>query len=248
MHPCQTVSGTPPVFDNLVNGETTPKWGPDEGYPGGSVASTFNLTPTTSYTCKTAQGELSWNAATRVLTVFGTIFIDGSVTASNSGSAPITYSGGSWSTCTTAVPCDGVIYVSGTVYITGEKLCALVNSGGTDCDWTNWDPNKKILIFLAHDQADQQGVAAGQGVVVGPTQTSFQGGLYANYQINTGQGAATQGPLVSGTQTVVTGQQFVGSFPSINILPISIQGPPQAFYINPPMNFCYSTGSGSSCS
>jgi hypothetical protein len=229
LHNCDaaTKTGTPPTFDT------------GDGVMNESVPGTFNLTPSTNYTCKTAQGELSWNATTRVLTVYGTVFIDGNVTASNSGSAPITYGGGTWSTCTTTLPCDGVVYVSGTVYITGEKLCAKANAGNTDCDWTNWDPNKKILVFLAHDQGTQSGVSAGQGVVVGPSQTSFQGGLYADYQVNTGQGAATQGPLVSGTQTVVTGQQFQGTFPSINILPISIQGPPQAFWIDPPMNFKY---------
>ena len=229
LHPCDaaTKSGTPPTFDT------------GDGIMNQSVPGTFNLTPGTSYTCKTAQGELSWNASTRVLTVYGTIFIDGNVTASTAGNTPITYGGGTWSSCTTSAPCDGVIYVSGTVYITSERLCAQLNTSGSDCDWTNWNPNKKILIFLAHSQGTQAGVSAGQGIVVGPTQTSFQGGLYADYQVNTGQGAATQGPLVSGTQTVVTGQQFQGSFPLINILPISIQGPPQAFWIDPPKNFTY---------
>ena len=46
----------------------------------------------------------------------------------------------------------------------------------------------------------------------------------------------------------MSGQAFQGTFPNINILPISIQGPPQAFYIDPPVNFCYSSGSGPSCS
>ena len=256
-HPCQTVSGTPPTFDNLVGTETAPKFGPDDvpAYPNGSVPGTFNLTPTTSYTCKTGQGELSWNAATRVLTVQGTIFIDGNVTATTSGNAPITYTG--WGSCTAAVPCDGVIYVTGTVYITSERLCAKLNAGGTDCDWslydpitnpTGWNPNTKILVFLAQGQGSQTGVGAGQGINVGPSQTSFQGGLYASYQVVTGQSAGTQGPLVSGTQTVITGQMFQGNFPAINILPISIQGPPQAFWISPPMNFCYSSGSGPNCS
>ena len=229
LHPCDaaTKTGTPPAFDT------------NDGIMNESVPGTFDLTPSTSYTCQTAQGELSWNAVSRVLTVYGTIFIDGNVTASTSGNTPITYGGGKWSSCTTSVPCDGVIYVSGTVYITKERLCAQLNSNSTDCDWANWNPNKKILVFLAHDQGTQTGVSAGQGIVVGPSQTSFQGGLYADYEVNTGQGAATQGPLVSGTQTVVTGQQFQGSFPAINILPISIQGPPQSFWIDPPKNFTY---------
>ena len=69
--PCTTASGTPPVFDN--------------NYPtrNNSVTPEFNLTPATSYSCRvgtagTPSGELSWNSSTRVLTVSGTIFIDGS--------------------------------------------------------------------------------------------------------------------------------------------------------------------------
>ncbi|HET8557428.1 MAG TPA: hypothetical protein VFL58_08995 [Gaiellaceae bacterium] len=253
LHPCQIASTatatttTPPVFDNLINGETLPKWGPQEGQPGGSVPGTFNLTPTQSYTCKNpGQGELSWNATTRTLTVVGTIFIDGNVYATTSGQQPITYTG--WGSCTESTPCDGVVYVSGTVNITSEKLCARLNVAGTDCDWSlynattnpnGWNPNAKLLAFLANYQGGQTGVAAGQGIVVGPTQTSFQGALFANYQINTGQGAATQGPLVSATQTVVTGQQFVGTFPSLHILPVSMAGPPKGYFVDPPTNFKY---------
>jgi hypothetical protein len=230
LHPCTTTSGTVPVFDN----DTT--FGPLEAQPGGSVPGTFNLTPdSSSYTCKTAQGELSWNNATRTLTVNGTVFIDGNVTATSSSQTPATYTG--WGSCTASTPCDGVLYVTGTAYINGVKICAVVT--GNNCDWNNWNPNTKMLAILANYQGTQQGVAAGQGVVVGPSQTSFQGSLYANYQVVTGQSAATQGPLVSGTQTVVSGQSFQGSFPQINILPISIQGPPQAFYIDPPTNFSY---------
>jgi hypothetical protein len=246
LHPCDpaTVSGNPPVFDN----DTT--WGPDEGRPGGSVPSIsvnpvtqqsyttnpFNLTPPTSYTCKTSEGELSWNAGTRTLTASGTIFIDGSVTATwNSNGQPITYN----TPCTTlpAKPCDGVIYVTGTVFINSEQLCGKVS--GNSCDWANWDPNQNLLIFLANYYGTQQGVSSNpqQGIVVNPSGTAFQGALFANYQIFTGQSATTQGPLVSRTQTVVTGQSFQGSFPKINILPLSVESPPGNFWIDPAMNF-----------
>ncbi|HZU58268.1 MAG TPA: hypothetical protein VFA06_20490 [Actinocrinis sp.] len=232
LHPCQTVSGTPPVFDN----DTT--WGPQEGQPGGSVPGTFNLTPPQSYTCKTANGELSWNANTNTLTVAGTIFIDGSVTATTAGNKPIEYTGwGSNGQCTNNGDCQAVIYVSGTVFINSVKLCAVINQAGNDCDWKNWDPNKKMLIFAANYQGTQTGVGPNQGIVVGPSQTSFQGGLYATYQIVTGQSATTEGPLVSGQQTVITGQQFGGTFPPITILPISIQTYPQGFWIDPPKNY-----------
>lgn len=250
LHPCTTASTvgpgttTPPVFDN----NTT--WGPYEtpAAPSGSVPGSFNLTPDgLSYTCITSGGELAWDAVKRVLTVSGTIFIDGNVYATSSNSAPITYTGlGSGGACTNDGDCQSVIYVTGTVLIKSVKICAVVNAAGTDCNWTTyptdpngWDPNKKLLIFAANSQNSQTGVGANQGIVVGPTGTSFQGGLYANYQINTGQGAATQGPLVSGTQTIVTGQQFQGFFPQIDILPMSAQGPPTGFWIDPPANFSY---------
>jgi Tfp pilus assembly protein PilX len=216
--PCTTTAGTPPTFDN-------------NGTMDGSVSTVFNLTPVSSYTCKTAQGELSWNATTRVLTVAGTIFIDGPVTMTTSGNQPITYTGwGSNGNCTNNGDCQSVIYVNGDFTINSEKVCAVLNAGGTDCNWNAgaWDPNKKILIFASNGPT---------GVTVGPSQTSFQGGLYATNTVATGQSAVTEGPLVSGTKTVVLGQQFGGTFPAITILPLSIQEPPGSFWISPAYNF-----------
>ncbi len=92
---CTTVSGSPPTFDN--------------NYPtrDNSVSTDFELTPASSYTCRVgpagnASGELSWNAATKVLTVKGTIFIDGSAKITN-GSLN-SYNG------------QGALYLSGTFY------------------------------------------------------------------------------------------------------------------------------------
>jgi Tfp pilus assembly protein PilX len=219
-HPCVTSSGTPPTYDN------------DSSF-NNSVATTFNLTPATSYTCKTAQGELSYNAATRVLTIAGTVFIDGNVTASTPGNLPIQYTGwGSGGNCTNNGDCQSVLYVSGDFSLNSEKLCAVMNASNTDCNWTTnaWDPNKKILIVASNGST---------GITVGPSQTSFQGGLYATNTVSTGQSAVTEGPLVSGTQAVVLGQQFGGTFPAITILPLSIQTSPGGFFISPPFNFKY---------
>jgi Tfp pilus assembly protein PilX len=217
-HPCTAATGTPPVFDNDASFND-------------SVPTTFNLTPATSYTCKTAQGELSYNASTRVLTIAGTVFIDGNVTASTSGNTPITYTGwGSNGNCTNNGDCQSVLYVSGDFSLTSEKLCAVLNAQANDCNWGTWDPNKKMLIVASNGPT---------GITVGPSQTSFQGGLYATNTVSTGQSALTEGPLVSGTKTVVLGQQFGGTFPPITILPLSIQESPQGFWINPPMNFKY---------
>ena len=99
--PCTTTSGTPPVFDN--------------NYPtrNNSVTPEFNLTPATSYTCRvgtaaTPSGELSWNSSTKVLTVAGTIFIDGSAKVSN-GSIT-SYNG------------QATLYLSGTFLVSGEAV------------------------------------------------------------------------------------------------------------------------------
>jgi hypothetical protein len=188
----------------------------------------FNLTPGANYTCTTNQGQLSWNATTRTLTVVGTIFFDGSITMTTSGNTPITYTGSG--SCTTPGSCQSVIYASGDISITSEKLCAALNSQLNDCDWTNWNPNNKILIFASNGPT---------GVTVGPSQTAFEGGLYATNTVATGQSAVTEGPLVSGTKTVVLGQQFGGTFPAITILPFSIQQQPGGFYVSPPYNFKY---------
>jgi Flp pilus assembly protein TadG len=218
MHPCNPNPGPAngnPVFDTNAAMDN-------------SVTTVFNLTPSTSYTCTTGQGELSWNAGTRTLKVVGTVFFDGSITMTTSGNQPMTYTGNG--PCTATGSCQSVIYASGDISINSEKLCAVLNSQGNDCDWNNWNPNAKLLIFASNGST---------GVTVGPSQTSFQGGLYATNTVATGQSALTEGPLVSGTKTVVLGQQFGGTFPPITIAPFAIQQQPGAFTINPPTNFTY---------
>jgi hypothetical protein len=69
-----TKTGTPPTVDtgdNTVNGNAY------------STSLPFDLTPSQSYTCREiiegqTLGELSWNSASGILTMKGTIFIDGS--------------------------------------------------------------------------------------------------------------------------------------------------------------------------
>ncbi len=207
-----------PVFDK------TPLDGFNDTYYG----TPFNLTPSTPYSCMTGQGQLTWSPSTRTLTVVGTVFFDGSVTMTTTGNQPIRYTGtASGGNCTNGGDCQAVIYAAGDVSINSEMLCAVINSNNTDCDWNNWDPNKKLLIFAANGP---------NGVTVGPSQTSFQGGLYATNTVTTGQSAVTEGPLVSGTKTVVLGQQFGGTFPPITIAPFSINQQPGGFYISPPYN------------
>jgi Tfp pilus assembly protein PilX len=233
-HACNTLTtGTVPASTGAY-----PAFDTGDGIMNQSLNPTvFNLTPAASYSCYTGQGQLSWNATTRTLTVAGTVFFDGSITMTTSGNQPMTYTGtGSGGACTQTGDCQSVIYANGDISINSEKLCAKLNSQGNDCDWSTtpanggWDPNKKILIFASNGPT---------GITVGPSQTSFQGGLYATNTVATGQSAVTEGPLVSGTKTVVLGQQFGGTFPAITIAPFAIQQQPGGFYISPPTDFSY---------
>jgi Tfp pilus assembly protein PilX len=229
-HPCNTTAGSVPVSTGSY-----PAFDTGDGTMNQSLPTVFNLTPAASYSCYTSQGQLSWDATNRVLTVVGTIFFDGSITMTTSGNQPMTYTG--IGSCATQASCQSVIYASGDISINSEMLCAKVNSQGNNCDWSTlpanggWDPNNKLLIFASNGNT---------GITVGPSQTSFQGGLYATNIVATGQSAVTEGPLVSGTKTVVLGQQFGGTFPAIQIAPFSISQPPGGFTINPPTNFSYS--------
>ncbi len=121
--PCYSASGTVPTFDNDQGSPVSP----DATKRNFSVPDSFNLSPAASYSCKTAGGELSWNALTRVLTVRGTVFIDGSAQVQNG--AVNTYQG------------QGSMYLSGTLLIKNSLLCARVGTGGTSCDANGWDPN-----------------------------------------------------------------------------------------------------------
>ncbi len=73
--PCATATGTPPVLDIR---DADGVFRRNNNVPG-----VVHLTSASSYTCQTRRGELSWNASTRVLTVRGTVYIDGSARIEN---------------------------------------------------------------------------------------------------------------------------------------------------------------------
>jgi hypothetical protein len=227
-------SGTTPTWDNnqLRNASTN-----------GSVATVFDLTPASSYTCRVGpvrspsgclppptyqgqtapvctqypSGEMAWDATTKTLTVYGTMFIDGSVKVNNN--ATNQYNG------------RGTIYVSGTFYIDG-KLCGGVVSGA--CDFSSWDPNKEMLTFVVGgDGANGNG---GQQVASGFSAdfingSQFQGALYATNAVNFGNNAKTDGPLVA-SYVVYSNNVTSDSFPLITVVPAGMPGNP-AVYAQP---------------
>ena len=200
---CTTQSGTVPVFDNdtLFNK---------------SVPGVFNLTPgSTSYSCivqagSKVVGQLSWNHTTKVLTVAGTMFIDGDVTASYGWSnIPIQYTG------------TGTIYIGGTLLIANTQLCADINAAGNACNFSVWQPNSKFLVFVANGSGGNgQQVPTGDSIQI--VSSSFEGGLFATNAIEVNTYSKTQGPMLGGT-VILDQTVYAHTWPLINV-PVGMPG------------------------
>ena len=208
-------SGTVPVFDNDY---------PTMGSGNGSVTTPFNLTPASSYTCRVGSasdpyGELSWNASTRVLTIRGTMFIDGSVHASNG--LLNSYDG------------QGTLYLRGTFLVAnGTKLCGGVS--GSNCDYGAWDPNSELFTIIANGNGGQ--VPTGSSIQL-DNNSQFQGALFATNGITLSNNASSDGPMLAGT--IVLNQNFTADdFGTILTVPPGMPGNPQVYaQPNPPQNF-----------
>jgi Tfp pilus assembly protein PilX len=210
--PCTTKSGTPPIFDtasgvpdNSINWSATP-------------TTAINLTPGASYTCRsmagsTILGELSWDNAAKLLTVKGTIFIDGSIYIAPGATAR--YTG------------EATIVASGTFGMKGNTICATHPGYTGACDFTKtspWDPAKSALVIVA-DGAAGAGNAQGQGSdfntgeAIELKSAGFQGALIANHTIRTETTSMMQGPMISVYDAVWAGQSNDLIFPPISFAP-----------------------------
>jgi hypothetical protein len=188
-------------------------------------AAAFNLTPTSSYSCKYYDvppndsdllGELSWNASTKVLTVKGVIYIDGSAYVSNN--SVNLYQG------------LGTLYLSGTFLIDGNaQLCGGIASG--NCDFSAWDPNANNFGIIADGQD-----VSGYGVLL-QNSARYQGSIYATYAVLLENQTQYDGPMVAGTfkleNNIVTHE-----FPEITSVPVGWPGNPTVYAEpQPPTNY-----------
>jgi Tfp pilus assembly protein PilX len=197
---CTTSSGTPPTWDN----DTT------QNLATNGSAGSFDLTPSSSYSCKydsggQTLGELTWNVTTHTLTIKGVMYYDGSMYVSNN--ATNVYNG------------SATIYLTGTFSMTNgsTRLCA-VNTGSA-CDFSTWNPSTEMLIFVAHGN-DGSGNSAtfSQGV-------HFQGGLFAEHAIDFGQSSTVEGPMIGG-DVKLSNSVNLKPLPYINTLPLGAPGNP----------------------
>jgi hypothetical protein len=214
-YPCTvTNTGVPPTYDN----DQGPPEAPDASKRNNSVTSLFNLTGSSSYSCKTAGGELTWNATTKVLTVSGTIFIDGDLEARHSSQTLVQYNG------------QGTIYLSGSLLIKNTKLCGGVL--GSNCDFASWDPNSKMLTFVTNGAGRQAEVASGVGVKM--INSQLQGALFATQKIELDTSSKVDGPMV-GTEVILGQSVSTNDFPTITTVPVGMPGNPTVYaQPNPP--------------
>jgi hypothetical protein len=217
LSPCTTSTGTVPVFDTSTG---TPDYSINNS---ATPATPVNLTPYNgTYSCKTVLddgsilGELSWDATAKLLTIKGTIFIDGSVMVDATGypgNPVFQYTG------------LGTIVITGTFGMQNSKLCAVVSGNNCNLSAGAWDPNVAAVVIVADGDGGGGGAQAQPGNLVGAGEgvdlksASFQGGLIANKTIDIETTAEMQGPMISVYNTVLAGQTGDLIFPTIYLAP-----------------------------
>jgi Tfp pilus assembly protein PilX len=180
-------------------------------------AATFELTPSTSYSCTTSTGALTWNATTKLLTIAGSIFIDGSVTVSQSGQ----YVG------------TAVIELAGTFQMRngGTSLCSVLPNSGSGCNYTNWQgttSNRDMLTIVSVKQNDTSAITLG---VNNGNNQSFQGSLWTqpNSGVNFLANSDTfQGPISVGTFAAGSNNANIKPLPVIKNMPVGAPVPPNS--------------------
>jgi hypothetical protein len=219
--PCTTVSGTPPTFDNPVAAASASD-ATKLTYMNDN-AGTFNLTPASSYSCKTATGELSWDNTQKLLTVSGTIFIDGSAYINNG--AVNQYSG------------QATLYLRGTFLMKNSTLCGNLNVLKTACDTLGWNPNARLLCVVANGNgslAQDSQVSGGDSAQF--VSASFQGGVFGTNNVQIDTTSSIDGPIVG--LSVMLGQSVTTSFPTITTVPVGMPSNPTIYaQPQPPSNY-----------
>ncbi len=201
----------------VTAGQGTTTWTVTRGV-NGTTAASHVTGQTVSQDDAGTSGEISWNAATKNLTVTGTIFIDGS--AKISDATQNTYNG------------QATLYLSGTFYSNGS-LCAVAGSG-LACSFAGWNPNTEMLTIVANGNGGQ--VTPGDSIQV-VNNYSIQGGLYGTNNVELGNNVNVDGPIV-GSEISLSNNLSTNSFPTISVVPVGMPSNPAVYaQPNPPQMF-----------
>ncbi len=162
-----------------------------------SMSQNGEITPAnTNYTCQYWEngsliGEISWNYSTHVLTIKGTIFVDGNFRFDDDGQI-VHYQG------------RGIIYAAGDIEY-DEIVCA-GGSGTTNCidnGMNNWSPATNMMVLLSggNSEYDQGGstCSSGPNCVNGHYRAGFQGVVYAKGDCLIHENFQLSGPVVCNT-------------------------------------------------
>ena len=187
-------------YDNAKPGPKFPCNNAGGSFPGGfdnnttynnSLTAASEVTPTgSSYTCRrtnaqgTVEGEISWNHTTHVMTLKGTIFVDGDFRFDDNGQI-VHYQG------------RGIIYAAGDIEF-DELVCA-GGTGTTSCvtqpgGMENWDPSQNMMTVLAGDDSEfDQGDPSDQNPA---TPSGLQGIIYARDDCTVHENFHLSGPII----------------------------------------------------
>jgi Tfp pilus assembly protein PilX len=176
-------------------------------------AGTFELLPSSSYTCVSQSGssvgQLSWNNSTKVLTINGSVFIDGNLTISQTG----TYTG------------TGVIEVAGTVTFNGNstKLCAEnpCNTAASAWQGTSGNNSMLTLVTLASSNASAFQFTDNSQTFQGSMWTQPTSGLHF-----VKNGVTVEGPMSLGSFDASFNNATFIPLPLITNMPVGAPLPP----------------------
>jgi Tfp pilus assembly protein PilX len=174
-------------------------------------AGSFELTPNYSYSCTSQSGantgQLTWDNATKRLTINGAIFLDGNLTISQSA----TYTG------------TAVIELAGTLTINGNAttVCAT----GPPCDYNNWQgaSNNNSMLTIASLATNTTAIS-----FTNNSQT-FQGSLWtqpSSRMTFLKNGVTVQGPISVGSFDASFNNASFKALPAIKNMPVGAPVPP----------------------
>jgi hypothetical protein len=196
-------------YMTVTGGFGTTTWTVTRG-ENGSTATSHVTSQTVTWDDSDAAGMIIWNATTKTLTVKGTMYIDGSASITNG--AVNMYNG------------QATLYLSGVFYINNSsKLCGGVS--GSECAFSTWNPNNELLTIVTESSGGLAG--AGNGILI-DNNAQFQGGLFAEYDVEFTNNARSDGPIVG--RTVKLGNNVQNDqFPTISTVPSGMPGSPEVF-------------------
>jgi hypothetical protein len=185
----------------------------------------FQLTPSTSYSCSSAAGTLAFAynpSGTSTLTINGNVYLSGNLAIDTQNRL-------------VQVRGIGSFFVAGSVTAANNSFLCVAIASGT-CDFANatttgssgyWDATQNLLLVHA------------QGSFVA-TNLRFQGGIYSATSVSlTGGQGCTQGPIVT-PRTIVVGQQLNGTFPVFPAIQSGALGtPPPPYTLGKPYGGSY---------